>query len=345
MKGLFKALLLLLLLFNLQIAHAQQKSETIEIKKIWDRAPHNAYTDITFFKGKFYVVFREGEDGDSSIGKIRILASQDGEFWESAGLLEMNGVDLRDPKITQTPKKRLLILFGGLQREGDQIASTTTYYSLSDPSGAKFAEPEPVELDERITGDHNWLWRITWYGKTGFGVVFQSHVDGDPQSSRALLVRTGKGDEVELVSELDIPGNPREATVRFLTGSEMAILVKREGDQPAMMGTSKEPYSDWTWEETDLQLTGPNFEVIPINKILIGLRMQDDNGAYTALIMRKKGEPYKEVMRLPSGGDTGYPGFFSIAGYIWMTYYASHEGKASIYYVQIPYEKLQSANQ
>ena len=54
----------------------------------------------------------------------------------------------------------------------------------------------------------------------------------------------------------------------------------------------------------------------------------------------KKGEKFKEVMRLPSGGDTGYPGIFSIGGYVWMSYYSSHEGKTSVYYARIPYKDI-----
>ena len=319
-----------------------KKKETVEIKKIWDRAPHNAYSDITFFKGKFYVVFRESEASDQGEGKIRILSSSDGDFWESSGLLAVNGVDLRDPKITYNPKKRLLILAGGVKKDGGETTGIVTYKSLSDPSGARFAEPEPIELDERIASDYNWLWRLTWYGKVGYGVLCQTHVEGDEGKTKALLVSTSKGTEYELISELEIPGNPTEATVRFLTGSEMAILTNMKGEgETAYLGTAKEPYTDWQWDKTELKLEGPNFELIPINKMVVGARLEDENGSYTGLIMGKKGEPYREVMRLPSGGETGHPGLYSIAGYVWMSYHSSHEGKASIYYVRIPYEELQ----
>ena len=84
----------------------------------------------------------------------------------------------------------------------------------------------------------------------------------------------------------------------------------------------------------------PNFEFIPINKVLIATRLNNEDGSYTGLLLGKKGEEFKEVMRLPSGGDTSYAGMFSIGGYIWMSYYSSHEGKASIYYARIPYKEL-----
>ena len=323
-----------------------QDVEPSEIKKIWDRGGHNAFPDIAFFKNKLYVVFREGDGhipnkDNTGNGKIRILSSLDGEFWETAAVLELKGIDLRDPKLSVTSKNRLMIVMGGSVYDQQELKSISTYVSISDPSVKKFSEPEPIELDEQINSDFDWLWRVTWYEKTGYGVLYQSNVDGEQGKSKAYLIKTSKGMEYELVTELKIEGNPNEATIRFLSGAEMMILVRRGGeDKMGMIGTSKAPYTDWSWEKLDFQLGGPNFEIIPINKILIGTRVYAEEGPYTALLMGKKGEPFKEVMRLPSGGDTGYPGMFSIAGYVWVVYYSSHEGKAYIYYGRIPYSEL-----
>ena len=323
-----------------------QDDEPSEIKKIWDRGGHNAFPDIAYFKDKLYVVFREGDGhipnkDNTGNGKIRILSSLDGDFWETAAVLELKGIDLRDPKISVTSKNRILIVMGGSVYDQQELKSISTYVSISDPNAKKFSEPEPIELDEQIKSDFDWLWRVTWYEKTGYGVLYQSNVDGEQGKSKAYLVKTSKGMEYELVTELKIEGNPNEATIRFLSGAEMMILVRRGGeDKMGMIGTSKAPYTDWSWEKLDFQLGGPNFEIIPINKILIGTRVYAEEGPYTALLMGKKGEPFKEVMRLPSGGDTGYPGMFSIAGYVWVSYYSSHEGKASIYYGRIPYSEL-----
>ena len=122
----------------------------------------------------------------------------------------------------------------------------------------------------------------------------------------------------------------------------MMMIVRRGGDDKmGMMGTSKAPYTDWNWKKLDFQLGGPNFEVIPIDKILLATRMYSDEGNYTALLMGKKDEPFHEVMKLPSGGDNSYAGMFTIAGYVWLSYYSSHEGKASIYYARIPYKDLE----
>lgn len=325
---------------------AQLEDEPSEVKRIWDRGGHNAFTDITYFKNKLYVVFREGDGhipnkDNTGNGKIRILSSPNGEFWEPAALIELDGIDLRDPKISVTPKKRIMITMGGSVYDQGELKSISSYVSMSNTNGEKFSEPEQIELEEGLKSGFDWLWRVTWYDKTGYGVMYQANVDGEKGKSKAYLLKTSKGYEYELVKELDLDGNPNEATVGFLSGAEMMIVARRGGDdQMGMMGTSKAPYTDWTWEKLNFKLGGPDFEVIPINKILIGTRVYSEDGPYTALLLGKKGEEFKEVMRLPSGGDTSYPGMFSIAGYVWLTYYSSHEGKTSIYYSRIPYSEL-----
>ena len=323
-----------------------QKKETVEIKRIWDHGGHNAFTDITFFKNRLFVVFREADahipnKDNTGNGKIRILSSLDGDYWENEALIELNGVDLRDPKLSVTPKKRLMIVMGGSQYDKQELKGISSYVSMSDTEGKKFDAPQPIVIDAQIKTDFDWLWRVTWHDKIGYGVVYQSNVDGEKGKSKAYLVKTEKGIEYEMVTQLNIDGDPNEATIRFLTGAEMMIVVRRNGDDKmGMLGTSKAPYTDWTWEKLDYELGGPNFEIIPIDKILIGARIQGQDGPYSALLLGKRNEPFKEVLKLPSGGDTGYPGFYSIAGYVWLSYYSSHEGKACIYYARIPYAEL-----
>lgn len=326
---------------------AQVKEEPLDIRRIWDRGNHNAFTDIAFFKGKLYVVFREGDGhipnkDNTGNGIIRILSSVSGEFWESAAVIQLEGIDLRDPKISVTPKNRLMIMMGGSKYENGELKSIASYVSISDPNATKFSAPEAIAFDESIKSDFDWLWRVTWYDKVGYGVVYQSYVDGEKGKNKAYLVKTTKGTEYEVVTELNVDGTPNEATIRFLSGGEMLILIRREGDDKmGMLGSSKAPYTDWSWEKLDFRLGGPNFEIIPINKILIGTRVYSEDGNYTALLLGKKNEPYKEVMRLPSGGDNSYIGMFTISGYVWVSYYSSHEGKASIYYARIPYSQFQ----
>ena len=44
---------------------------------------------------------------------------------------------------------------------------------------------------------------------------------------------------------------------------------------------------------------------------------------------------YEPVLKLASGGDTSYPGMVWHEGLLWLSYYSSHEGRASIYLAKI----------
>jgi hypothetical protein len=52
---------------------------------------------------------------------------------------------------------------------------------------------------------------------------------------------------------------------------------------------------------------------------------------------------FKEILRLPSGGDTSYAGMLMYGGYLWISYYSSHEGKTSVYIAKVPKSHLRKA--
>src|SRR5262245_44462648 len=85
---------------------AKHEAKLVEVKKVWDQAPHNAFTDLIRFQDRWYCAFREGAGHAAGAGKVRVLTSADGDKWEAAALLEWPDVDLRDPKLSLTPDGR-----------------------------------------------------------------------------------------------------------------------------------------------------------------------------------------------------------------------------------------------
>ena len=60
---------------------AQDRAEIVDVRKIWDRAPHNAFTDLIRFKDRWLCVFREGKAHVSPDGVLSVLSSSDGDTW------------------------------------------------------------------------------------------------------------------------------------------------------------------------------------------------------------------------------------------------------------------------
>ena len=109
--------LFLIILYNFNYVKAENLNlrDTVTVTKIWDQGVYQAFTDLIRFNGAFYCSFREGKNhvGAENNGKVRIIRSKDGKDWQSVALLEINGLDLRDPKLSVTPDKRIMITLAG----------------------------------------------------------------------------------------------------------------------------------------------------------------------------------------------------------------------------------------
>ena len=96
-------LVFFLLAFGGGLAHAEDSIKLVEVKKIWDRAPHNAFTDLIRFQDRWFCVFREGKNHVSPDGALRVLTSPDGVKWESDGHGEFS---IEQGELTPTMKLR-----------------------------------------------------------------------------------------------------------------------------------------------------------------------------------------------------------------------------------------------
>lgn len=308
----------------------------IEVEKMWDQAPHNAFTDILRFNNAFYSTFREGANHVSGPGgKARVLRSADGKKWESVALFEVADRDVRDPKLSVTPDNRLMVLMDVESYKDGKVASRKPYVAFS--SGAGFTEPKESVVDPAIASWSDWVWRVTWHKGAGYAIVYQQ--------DRIYLLRTKDGSYFEKVSAIEVDGYPNESTIRFDRKDNIYVLIRREkADQMGVLATSSGPYQSWTFHKMDRRLGGPNFIFMGDDKLLIGSRLYPAAGTNdkvgTALFLSDlNGKIYKTI-GLPSGGDTSYPGLLVYGGKLWVSYYSTHEGKTSIYLAKVPLKML-----
>jgi hypothetical protein len=310
----------------------------MEHKKIWDRAEHNALTDLLRFKNKWFCCFRESDAHVfGSDGTIRILASVDGNDWSSIASLAVKGVDLRDPKLSITPWQSLMLLVGGSVYEGRHFVSRQPMVAFSENG-------ESWLPFQKILFPHEWLWRVTWYQGTGYGVSY-SFLEPEHQSKEwfVKLFSTTSGLDFDLITQWDISGKPNECTLRFDDNGVMVALLRKEArnERCAMIGHSLPPYAAWKWEKTSHHLGGPNFLILPDQEMIAAGRIEERNpyGYFekTALLEMTLNDLTPRLF-LPSGGvDCSYPGMVFYEGNLWVSYYSSHEGKTSIYLAIVGY--------
>ena len=320
--------------------------QLISVVKIWDSAPHSAFTDLIDFKGRFYCAFREGtshipdKDG-SGDGEIRVLVSDDGVAWKSSALLTKKGFDLRDAKLSVTPDGRLMVLMGGSMYDKAVLKGRITHVSFSDKKGENFSDPQPVIIDPSIRSNMDWLWRVTWYKKTGYGVIYQWTGENADDEWPTYLVKTTDGINYQLITKLDVTGKPNEATVDFSKSGDMRILLRREGGGTnGWMGNSSAPYKEWKWTDLGIRLAGPNMIILPNGKTVIGSRSFNRGGVGTALYGLDENGKAVHLLEFPSGGDTSYPGFVLKGDELWVSYYSGHEGRTSIYLAKMKFKYL-----
>jgi hypothetical protein len=315
------------------LASAPVRTELLDVKRIWDQAPHSAFTDLIRWQDRFYCAFREGRGHVSTDGRIRVLRSQDAETWTSAALIELAGFDLRDAHLSVTPDNRLMLLGGAAPREKDgQSAPTGSFVAFSKGDG-EWSKPKIVSEPGR------WLWSVTWHKGKAYGV---SYAAGSGARYLSLLASEDGIGFKPVVERLFDEGFANETALRFTSDGVCRALVRRDkgGDGPysAVLGVSGGDFTEWDWHDLGTEFNGfggPNFIQLPSGPWLAAGRMHE-GGAHTALCQIDMTEhKMTKLLKLPSGGDTSYPGLVWHDGLLYLSYYSSHEGKTSIYLAKI----------
>jgi hypothetical protein len=299
-----------------------RKPKLIEFNKIWDSAPHNAFTDLTHLNGVWYCTFREGTTHQVPDGRIRVISSADGKQWQTALLVIDSSLDLRDPKLCITPDKRLMLHYAGVYYQGGrQIFINRAHFSAD---GINWTEPKA------ITADSLFAWRVSWHEKSAYTL-------GWKREKGIYFCKSDDGLSFSIVKKLDLPGTPNEGTLAFDRKGEVTALIRKE-DQPAglYIARSKPPYTEWHYSEVPSFAGGPNLTYGPDSSLIAGFRTFGD-GSFSTVLRCVNGNKTEELITLPSSGDNGYPGLCLEGNTLWVSYYSSHEGKASIYLAKIAF--------
>jgi hypothetical protein len=296
----------------------------VGLQKIWDRAPHNAMTDLIRFRNFWICVFREGGNHISPDGQVRILVSDDGSQWSSVAVLKIPGLDLRDPKITETPTGKLMI--NAVAAHPPSASRRHQSYAWFSDDGSTWAEP--VEI-----GDPDcWLWRVTWHSGTAYGFGYRTV---EPFGIR--LYSSPNGREYAIHADgFSIEDLPNEASIVFLRDDTALCLLRRDaGEATAQLGISSHPYGNWHWKNLGVRIGGPHMIVLPDGRVVAAVRRYGKTPWTSLNWVDAGGGKLTEFLALPSGGDTSYAGLCWHDGLLWTSYYSSHEQRASVYLAKI----------
>lgn len=298
-----------------------------DVVKIWDAAPHNAFTDLVRFQGQLYCAFREASvHGVAFDGKVRVLRSADGAAWESAVLLAPELGDVRDPHFAVTPAGELMVVAAiALKPGGGHRHQSYAWFSRD---GRNWGEPAAIGEPDY------WLWRVVWHAGRAYGVGYPTNPAG--RAARLYVSDDGRRFRV-LVESLPVEDSPNETGIAFLDDGTMLILVRREaGSRSAVLLTARPPYTEFAAHDLGRRLGGPQLLRLPDGRLLAAGRIHPEGGSRTALLwLNLATKQFEEFLVLRSGGDNSYPGLVVEDGGVLVSYYSSHEGKSSVYFGRV----------
>ena len=303
-----------------------------DTQMIWDRGPHQAFTDLIRYKGRLVCAFREADKHDGGIegAKIVVLTSDDdGKSWELNHEWADPRGDIRDAKLSINPQGELVLL-SAIQIFGAKNVDDRKYQSIAIFTDDLETWSEQVD----VLDDGYWLWGLHWNPLDGYGYSIGYRAD-----YTAHLYRTTDGRSFQRIADsIDAATHkPNESDIVF-DGDYAFCLLRAFG--PAYIGTARSPYTEWSWKRLGQPIGGPAMIQMPGGQLLGAgrLYLPDKVKATGVFTVDPHRGTIRERLRLPSGGDTSYPGMVYEDGTLYLSYYSSHEGKSRIYFATINVE-------
>lgn len=296
--------------------------QLVEVRRIWQQAAHNAFTDLILFNDALWCVFREGSAHVSADGAFRILRSTDnGISWHSQALITATDADLRDAKFSIAPNGTLLLLGAGALHDRSSYSHQSYIWRSND--GVTWSTPEPV-------GEKNvWLWRMTWQQQKlyalGYGI-------GQPRFVR--LYQSDDAIQFQPLTDAYQGSYANESGLLF-THDGTALCLLRRDPEHGLFGKSLPPYTDWQWQDIGCRIGGPQWLQLADGRLLACVRLYDGTVRTSLGWIDVNSGTLSEVLTLPSSGDCSYAGMVLCGNKLFISYYSSHQENTAIYFAEL----------
>ena len=310
------------------------RADILTVRKLWDKSRHSSGADVLRWENLWYICFRTADTPFATPGQIQFLTSYDMITWAELPAVTQKDVDLREPKLSVTKEKRMILFTEGVTYERGQIAAKQPRVTTS-TDGRNWV-PTQTYL---INGD--WLWRPFWHEKDQrfYGASYHTHPTTPgprPEKEWSIKLYSSLDGKVwQLTAPWDsLTGLPKDCTTRVLADDTMLALVSKEGgDRLGVVGRSSPPYKDWAWQPLTVPLGSPNFIVLPNGRIIgASLGFGATPGAHV-IIFELKDNKFEPLLELPSTTECGHPGLAWHEDQLIVVYHSSHEEKKPAIYM------------
>lgn len=301
------------------------------VQEVWPAVAdgkHNSNTDLTFWRGGFYLVhqasrYHMGHPGS----RLLLWRSADARRWERVAEFKAPAGEYRDPKFAAIGKR--LLIYALPNR--DWFAEPYTTVCTWSEDGERWTTPTEIE-------PKGWLF---WRPKTRDGsmwyVTAYWHEHG-----RSLLLRSRDGIGWQTVSEIYRGEKNDETDFEFLPDGRIIATCRLEGTGSAFgdqagctaIAVAAPPYESWSVSKSRLtRLDGPCLFRHEGRVYAVGRRqasfaplVAEQGSLYarkrTSLFSVGEGE-LRWLTDLPSAGDTAYAGVAARGDDLYVSYYTS----------------------
>lgn len=330
-------------------AKGQEALRVESIHRAWSEAEHNAFPDVEYFRGRWFIAVREGTaHGISGFGRVRVISSRDGERFESVAVFDDFG-DYRRAELSVTAEGRLMVLskanFYGKPADSkdaytarDHRGTEHTVATAGAENRVAFSQDgERFTAIEAVGGTARGAWfysGVQWRGDLGYAI--------DRQGRK--LYRTKDGLNFEPVSDVPV-GN--ESRIAFLPNDTMIVFFRN-----GSLATSPPPYETFSLNETNKKgphsYGGPGILALPDGQVWTASRHRIDPADFEfppgenvfpdgTVLFHLEGQRLAPKLLIRGGGDRGYNGLLWHDGFLWMVYNAPSRElrKSCIYFAKI----------
>jgi len=310
-------------------------AELLELRRVVADGYHNAFTDLRFWQGHYYLAFRRAEHhGTNPPGSVVVLRSTDLATWTECACLHTQGDD-RDPKLIDADD-RLGVVFGTWfpRWAAGSLANTPEdliSHLCTSRDGLAWSHPR------QVYGVNYWLWRVFASRDEGFFCAAYHFPFRNHRSERSVhLLRSQDLFDWHLVGLMREGDGPGEPVLYQPEPGTLHCVIRREADDHrSWFGRSRAPYTHWEWNDMGVMIHAPVVLNVGDQWLVAGRSRPADlppgtvpaeSGAHTSVWRITAQGRAEHLITVPSGGDCSYCGLARTPdGDVLMSYYSQHE--------------------
>jgi len=292
-------------------------------RRIYADGMHNAWPDIAYWRGNYYVVFTRGTAHNTE-GVGMVLRSSNLRDWEHIYTTSSSSLG-GDCKLLALPERLMLyyVVYHDPQHEGD--VETQAVYT---EDGQNWSEPQRV-YEPRYN---------FWGPKVHNGLIYVAADIEEDNLQRVELLRSADGLAWEKVSTIvegsqsQVGGKVTETAIAFWPDGELWALTRQN-----ILSRARPPYTNWTNEpafpEGNPWIGGPGMirignDIYAAGRTYPVVAVSDKyDGRATSLWKSDQGtHGFEWIADLPKAAhtDTGYAGFVATEEGVYVVYYSGH---------------------